>query len=299
MTEIPAEAVRVDGQPRTRSQNERVLDGAPGRLGRLPAKSDTRALMFRRFVKIPAALPVATNFWTRRSAFPLRSFGNTQYGDCTRAKQAVAHMRMERLETRRTPEITDDEVIRVYLDMSNRLYGGGDNGAFETDALSEWRNPDLTFRDTKGRPLTISAFLRLNPFDQDELKAALVAAGPKGFPFCINLPVAFSSMIGKGIDWDIPPRVEGWQPVGPWLPGSWGGHSMWGFDYDSVGIWFDHTWDTPPQRITWAAAAIYIDEAHSVIDDLDSWRKQRLLPSKTIKAIAGAVNEVSSLKIDA
>jgi len=60
------------------------------KLGRLPAKSDIRALMFAKFAAPPRILPKRTNFWPRRAAFPLRSFGNTQYGDCTRAKQAVA-----------------------------------------------------------------------------------------------------------------------------------------------------------------------------------------------------------------
>jgi hypothetical protein len=296
MTTIPANAQRIDGTPRFQT-NERTSDDAPGRLGRLPVRSDTRALLFDDFITAPATLPKATNFWRRRSGFPLRTFGNDKYGDCTRAKQAVAHMRIERLETRRTPEITDDEVVRVYVDMSNRLYGGGDNGAFETDALSEWRNPDLTFRDTKGRPLTIDAFLRLNPFNHDQLRAALVVAGPKGFPFCINLPYAFQSILPPA-DWDIP-SDPGFQPIGAWMPGSWGGHSMWAFDYDEVGLWYDHTWALKPQRITWRAAAIYIDEAHSVIDSIDTWRKQRSLPSKTLKAIAGAVNDVSVIKVAA
>jgi hypothetical protein len=79
--------------------------------------------MFSRFAVAPKKLPRATNFWSRRSTFPIRTFGNTEHNDCTRAKQAIASMRMERIETTRTPRITDQEVIRVYQDMSERLYG--------------------------------------------------------------------------------------------------------------------------------------------------------------------------------
>lgn len=265
------------------------------KLGRLPSKSDTRALMFSRFAVEPKRLPARTNFWPRRSPFPLRSFGNLDMGCCTRAKQAVAAMRMERLETRRTPAITDAEVIRVYRSMSDRLYGGGDNGAYETDALSEWRKPDLTFQDSKGRPLTIDAFLRLNAADHIELKSALVVAGPKGFPFCINLPNAFRA-IQPPADWDIP---AGQSLVGEWLPGSWGGHSMWAFDYDEAGLWTDHTWERPPQRITWRAAATYVDEAHSVIDSWNYWKAKKPEAKKALDfaGIRKAVNKVSSRKI--
>jgi hypothetical protein len=264
------------------------------KLGRLPAKSDTRALMFSRFAAPPKKLPARTNFWPRRRAFPLRTFGNTQYGDCTRAKQAVAAMRMERLETRRTPQIDDAEVIRVYVDMSNRLYGGGDNGAYETDALSEWRRPELTFKDTKGRALTIDAFLRLNPFDHEELKSALVAAGAHGVAVCLNLPAAWQNWGQR--DWDTP--ILG-PLIGNYLPGSWGGHSMWARDYDEVGLWLNHTWGMPDQRITWRAAAAYLDEAHSVIDSWNYWKAKKPEAKKLLDlaGIRKAVNAVSSQKI--
>lgn len=264
-------------------------------LGRLPTKSDTRALMFARFAVEPKVLPKRTHFWPRRASFPIRSFGNRQMGCCTRAKQAIAAMRMERLETRRTPEISDEEVIRVYQDMSNRLYGGGDNGAYETDALSEWRRPELTFKDSKGRALTIDAFLRLNPADHTEVKAALATAKAHGIEICLNLPSAFRD-IDPPADWDIP---EGEPLIGDWLPGSWGGHSMHARDYDEVGIWLNHTWDIVDQRITWRAAAAYLDEAHFVIDSFDFWRTKKPEAKRLIDfaGIKKAVNHVSSQKI--
>lgn len=267
------------------------------RLGRLPTRSDTRALLFNRFAMPTVPLPPRTNFWPKRTAFVARTYGNTQYGDCTIAKQAIAMTRLERLEVRRTAQIDDDAVIRVYTDLSNRLYGGGDNGAYETDALNNWRRSDLTFRDTKKRPLTIDAFTRLNPFDHEEIKRAIYTAAGHGIAICINLPSAFSS-INPPADWDIP---EGTQPVGQWLPGSWGGHSMWARDYDEIGLWLVHTWGIPDQRLTWRAAAIYLDEAHLVIDSLDTWRRQAMSEREGLQidfaALKSAVNEVSSQKI--
>lgn len=266
------------------------------RLGRLPAKSTRKALLFSDFFKF-VQLPSSQTYWKRKPPLPLRSFGNRQYGDCTRAKQAVAAMRMERIEQRgKTIEITDEEVIRVYTDMSNRLYGGGDNGAYEDDALNEWRNPDTTFRDVAGNPLTIDAYLKINAANQNELRAALALAGAKGIAICLNLPVAFADILPPAA-WDIP---DGASLVGDWLPGSWGGHSMWANGYTKEGIIVDHTWELPNQILTWDAAAAYLDEAHLVIDSVDIWRKKASPKTKrALNAVVEAVNSVSSLPIAA
>ncbi len=278
--------------------NERVASHTTlPRLGRLPAKASTRALFLNRFSALDATPPAATNFWPRRKAFPLRSFGNLQWGDCTRAKQAIAAMRMERIEQHRTIKIADEEIIKVYQEMSDRLYGGGDNGAYETDALDCWRRPEYTFKDmgtanSPPRYLTIDAYLRLNPFDHDEMKRGLALAGAHGLAVCLNLPLGFA-YIEPPNDWDYP---AGTPLTGQWMPGSWGGHSMWARDYDEVGIWLVHTWDIPDQRITWRAAAAYLDEAHLVIDSFNWWRnaKPKMLDFPGVKE---AVNRVSSVKI--
>lgn len=264
-------------------------------LGRRPTRSDTRALLFSRFAAAPPVLPSRTHFWPRRRPFSIRTFGNTEWNNCTRAKQAIAMLRMERIETRSTATIDDAEPIRVYQSMIHRLYNGEDAGAYETDALSEWRKPDLTFRDTKGRALTIDAYLRLNPFDHTELKSSLVTAGAHGLAVCLNLPWAFAAM-DPPMDWDIPADQP---PVGHWAPGTWGGHSMWAVDYDEVGLWLVHTWGMADQRITWRAASIYLDEAHMVIDSYDYWRTQKpeALLAMDLVNIRREVNRVSSTKI--
>jgi hypothetical protein len=269
----------------------------PKQLGRLPSKADPRALFLNRFSALDVTPPAKTNFWPRRKAFPLRSFGNLTYGDCTRAKQAIAAMRMERIEQYRTIKIDDTEIIRVYREMSDRLYGGGDNGAYETDALDCWRRKEYTFRDmgtanSPPRDLTIDAYLRINPYDHDELRRAMATAGAHGLAVCVNLPWAFSS-IDPPSDWDIPTGSL----IGEWLPGSWGGHSLWARDYDEVGIWLVHTWEIPDQRITWRAAAAYLDEAHLVVDSWNWWKNTKDPRLMDLDALRAAVNRVSSVKI--
>lgn len=264
------------------------------KLGRLPAKSDPRALHFARFAVAPRVIPAATRFWTKRTKFPLRTFGNLEYGSCTRASQALLAMRMERLEVGRTPDVRDEEVVRVYLDMTRRLYGGGDTGAYETDALSEWRKPELTFRDAKGRPLTIDAFTRVNHADQDELRLAIYLAAAKGIKVCLNLPRAWKTAKPPA-RWDLP---AGQQPIGDYLPGSWGGHAMACRDFDEDGLWLVHSWAFEDQLVTWRAAAVYLDEAHVVIDSLNAWRKKpHVRKMLDLDGIRRAVNAVSSRKI--
>jgi hypothetical protein len=274
--------------------NERTMVSAR-RLGRLPAKSTRQALMFSDFFKY-VSLPTSQTYWRTHAAIPLRNYGNLEYGDCTRAKQAVSATRMERLEQKRTINIPDSEVIRVYVEMSNRLYGGGDNGAYEDDALNEWRNPETTFRDVDGHPYTIDAYLRINAFNHDEVRAALALASAKGIAICLNLPAAFSRITPPGV-WDVP---KGQPLTGMWMAGSWGGHSMNANGFTKEGIWIDHTWDMPMQLLTWDAAAAYMDEAHLIIDSLNSWKKQVKDQGAVKFALADvrdAVNAMSAIQI--
>lgn len=266
-------------------------------LGKLPAKNDVRALLFARFVGIDTA-PVVSLPWKGRAAFPARSFGNRDEGCCTRASQAVLAMRMERVEQRRTPKVTDAEVHRVYRAMTERLYGGGDTGGYETDALSEWRRPEYTFRDTAGRALTIDAYTRVNHLDLDEVRVALYVTKARGAKLCLSLPRAFSR-IDPPATWDVP---EGQPLIGPWEPNSWGGHSLTCDGYDRDGVWLVHTWydgGVYRQLLTWRAFAAYCDEFHVVIDSANAWKK-RLRPGVLdVAGIVKAVNKVSSYPVAA
>src|SRR4029078_13050201 len=144
------------------------------------------------------------------------------------------------------------------------------------------RKPDETFRDTTGHPMTIDAFLRINASNQNELRAGIALSGAHGIGICLDLPLAWQD---REI-WDIP---DGQQPIGTWLPGSWGGHSMWSFEFNESGILVDMTWKEAPKQITWRAMGIYCDEAHVVIDSVDAWRKKPGIQKATMDAIGDAV----------
>jgi hypothetical protein len=264
---------------------------AARKLGRLPAKSDPRALMFSRFATAKRHLPKTTNFWRGRHPFPQRTFGNNDYLDCTRAAQASGALRMERLETRQTPHLTDEEVVRVYLEMIQRLYRGREEKAYLMDALDCWRRPEETFCDTAGRPLTIDAYVKVHPSDQLELRAAIEVAAAHGIIVGLDLPAAFAPVVPPA-PWDVP---AGEPMIGAYEPGSWGGHAMWARDYDEDGVWLVHTWGLPDQLLTWRAAAAYMQEAYVVIDSVDAWRRRRR--GLDVEGIRRAVNRISSHKL--
>jgi hypothetical protein len=273
--------------------NEQTAYAAPveGRMiGKAPARASTKSLLFSNYVKkdLVKKLPASSNFWKGKKASPLRSFGNREHGDCTRASQAGFQIDLERREQRRLINITDEEVVRVYYNMTSRLYGGGDTGAYEEDALSDWRKPDLTFRDIKGRPYTIDGFTRINQYNMVEVKTAIWLSGSQGVKICFNLPYSWSTTSY----WDAPTGPA----IGNWLPGSWGGHSMYAKDYTPEGVVLWNSWAEPDLFVTWAGIQTYSDEAHSIIDSFDSWRKRVKSTDFDSKALISDINAVSSFK---
>lgn len=268
-------------------------------LGRMPRKGDERDVLDERVFRMLRAveIPDVLRPYRPKRPFPRRAYNNNIEGNCTRASQVIAQVRIELLEQRRRIEVADAEVTRIYRDMTARLYGGGDTGAYETDALSEWRRPELTFKDSKGRAYTIDAYTRVNVADKDAIRSALVQSAGRILKVCANMPLAWR---GKDV-WEAPLRREDF--VGPWRPGSWGGHSMTisaddrGYVYTGDGVYIQ-TWDDAPRLVTWAAFFAYFDEAHRVVDSVNAW-KRRLGKELNAKALVAAVNEASSYKLEA
>lgn len=273
--------------------NERIIEGR--RTGKGPARSNVKALLYSNYRrKAPAPAPQVYDFWKGRAAFPVYDVGNNEHGNCTKSSQVLLQQRSERLEQRKTIVIDKKEIIENYYRMTQRLYGGGDTGAYETDALDEWRNPELTFRDTRDRPMTIDAYVRINHLSIEEVKNSVILAGSKGIKVCFALPLAWSEW--TNFIWDIP---EGQAPIGNYLPYSWGGHSTCVIaKYDKDGLWVLSTWNSPPYKITWRAFAIYCDEAHLVIDSINAWKKKKAIDKAIdLTAIRNDVNARSSIQI--
>lgn len=270
-----------------------------GCLGRIAPRSDRRTVNFAAVSEgVAIKVPKTTNYWKNKAPLSLEAWGNDKYGCCTIAKQANMFRRFERLEQRRTIVIPEESVLNTYFKMTEELYGGGDTGAYEEDALSRSRREETAIRDSKGRPLMIDAFVRVDAWNHDKVKEAMFLAKGHGLAICIDLPAAFQNQ--NGDTWDVPKDSTGKPipPTGKWTPGSWGGHSMWAIDYGPQGFLLEQTWRRKPTWLSYAAAAYYMDECHIVIDSVDAWRKR--LGKKLaviVENVKDAVNAVSSMRI--
>ena len=264
------------------------------RLGKSFARSSKKMLLFSNYVKPTLVVPEKYDFWSRRRPIPYHDWGNNTFGCCTIASQGELAEYMERLEERRTITIPKQNIIDTYFAMLKRVYNTTeDAGAYENDALDNWRNSDYTFRDAKGRPLTIDAYTKINHANIAEVKQALFLSGSKGIKCCFALPIAWSRRTDNV--WDIP---EGQQPTGEYTPYSWGGHSMTAIaKYDKDWLYLLSSWNMPMGKISWRAFAIYCDEAYSVVDSVNAWKKRLTNREMNLKALVSDVNCVSETKI--
>lgn len=263
------------------------------RIGKAPSKSHPLMLSAANYLGKAIVIPEVFNYWSKRKKLPSDiDYGNDNNGDCTFASQAVMALKMELQERRRLISIDTDEILRVYYNLTKRLYGGGDTGAYELDALSNWRNADLTFRDTKRNPLTIDAYTKVNHSIISEVKKAIFLSAAKGVKVCFNMPIAWANTL----TWDIPEKQL---PIGKYLPGSWGGHSMASAEgYDKDWCYLNHTWTgCGVGKISWKAFAIYCDESYMVIDSVNSWKKKLSKTDFKASALISDVNNVSDIKI--
>lgn len=276
------------------------------RLGKRPRLGDHRTLRLAQFLSLDK-IPATFNMWRGRAPFRPRTYGNDREGCCTKASQAHAASRFERLETGATIAISDEEVHRVYREGCVRHYGDDrDLGMYEIDALSDFRDADTTFRDSRGHAITIDAFTAINPQHADEVRAAIATSGKWGIKLCLNLPAAWSGIEPPRV-WDAPTAALRGGPE--WAPGSWGGHSMFADAYDRVGVRLVHTWyeggddrnawPLDEQWLTWAGLAAYCDEAYWLLQSIDAWRQKPAAEQGAIDVagIRKAVNKVSSCKI--
>lgn len=238
-------------------------------LGKKEVKHDFRNLRAARY--LASEFPAWYDWQRKRRPVPARTYGNTQYGDCTLASQANCVARFERMEQRRTIILPDQLVIGNYLNMT----GGADEGWYELDAIKRWRS--IGFAPRNDRVYTIDAFTQVNTLNVDEVKAALWQF--KVIKICFQLPWAWSRVDAPGYG---SPETEGVWDVGDgpdFEPNSWGGHSMSADGYDAEGLWVIHSWYEGPrparQKITWAAVQKYADEAYSIVDAFDAWRGPR------------------------
>lgn len=250
--------VHTQGVPQVSPQADNIHLHDEFKLGKQDHESDHRTIMFSDFVASDIQVPVSWNFDSRRAKFPLHMWGNDDYGDCVLAAQANGTVRNERVETGRTPKITDEDVVARYKAMTGCQSPGDahDNGLVMLEALRNWR----AGWSVGNKTYQIAAFGQVNHSDAASLRRCCYLFN--GLQLGFNLPMNAQQGTHNGL-WDSVPGAGS-------QPGSWGGHAVYckRFDADSIYVL---TWGREV-RVTNSFINNYCDEAWSVIDNLDPWR---------------------------
>jgi hypothetical protein len=228
------------------------------KLGRLPAKFDSRTLKFERYVTTALPTPPAHLNWTspkgNKMSWPMMV--NNAIGDCTIA--AAGHMveLWTRDETGVATIIPDAQIVSAYSAISgyDPVTGANDDGCALLDVMNYWQSTGIG-----GHKIT--GYMSVTPTNQIAIEQAMWLFG--AVDLGINLPITAQNQTGAGLKWAVPPGGA----VGDGAPGSWGGHSIPIVSYDQTGL-LVVTWGAL-QFVTWPFLFTYCDEAYACLSQQD------------------------------
>jgi hypothetical protein len=223
-----------------------LADGRSVKLGKRPAKHDSRTLQLANYTAKVAPAPPKHDDWEKKvHRWPMMM--NDTVGDCTCA--CAGHM-IEQWTTYSKTQLTptDRQVIAVYSAITgyDPATGSNDDGAAILDVLNYWRNKGVAGHK-------IMAFATLDPSSRTEVEDSVFLFG--NCYLGVQLPVSAQTQTV----WAVPPGGT----AGPGAPGSWGGHAIPVVAYDQRGLTVV-TWGAL-QRMTWGFLYAYCDEAYAVL----------------------------------
>jgi hypothetical protein len=225
------------------------------KLGKGPAKRDKRNFKFAALLKAAPVLPPSYDFDTKHPGIPTPMFANDTLGCCVISGRAHQTLRFEDIEQGSVVMITDRDVKTEYLKET----GGVDSGLVVLDSLSVWRHKGWKVGKRKYR---IQAYAEVDRGNRTQVRQAIYA--DVGMGIGVNLPTCAKAEIQTGQPWA---RTTG---VGS-APGSWGGHYVYVCGYTPAGP-VCITWGKK-QQMTWRWFDKYCDEAYTIFDAKNSFRK--------------------------
>jgi hypothetical protein len=256
-----------------------MIDPTKMKLGKKEYVHSDKTLLLAPFIA-DVSYPKEFNFDHNRASFSNNVWGNDAWGDCVKAGQTNHLLRLERVETRQTPKITDDDVVAEYKAESQREFGHApqspgdlyDDGLVVLYNLKNWRR--VGWKLANGHTYTIDAFGLLRTGDVEQAKQASYLL--HGTQHGLSLPRTAMDQVKDRV----------WDDTGSTLPdaepGSWGGHLVYSKRYDEKGIYVK-TWG---MEILMTPAFIkrYCDEQWAVIDNLDTWRPTQAIDVSALEA---------------
>ena len=240
-----------------------------GKLGKLPAKIDTRTIPFR---KITRAMPPPPDIWDNDVMYPGFSdtymYGNDQWGCCAISARAHQTLRFELKEQGKEILITTNEVLSEYWYEQGSLpttikkfcietlkwESRPDNGLVLLDSLNCWRKQGWK---TNKQLYSIYAFSAVDWKDKIDVKNCiyLLDGGIAGF----LVPRSSETQFNKG---------EIWSKVTD-DGGIMGGHAIYVVGYNEWGP-VCMTWGKK-QQMTWEFWNTYVDEFYGIVDNRNNW----------------------------
>lgn len=219
-----------------------------GKLGKLPAKRDSRMLKLGSYLtttRLPV-IPGGVDWGSDRDEWGM--LANDRLGDCT----CAAALHLLQIWTHNccgeAVNVTDADAIDAYSGACGYVPGdpSTDNGGYLLDVLRYWQKTGIAGRK-------ILAYVSVDPTHHAMVRAAEFLFG--GLYCGFDLPL---SAQGQDV-WD-------WEgSTGDGKPGSWGGHAVNQIVYGRSGQ-ACITWGGE-QRMTWSFWDVYCDEAYAVVSE--------------------------------
>lgn len=238
------------------------------RLGKNEYRYDPRTLRLTSEYLAPSdwMVPIEYDLDAKRAKLPLGLWGNDEYGDCVLVGKANHLVRLERLDTRRTPKVTTPMVVDYYKKLTGCVTAGdaNDSGLIVLDSLHDWRDGWELAAYKNQKTFPIDAYGELDKIDRQQLRAACYLLG--GIQFGLSLPVTAAHQINQGQQWE---DIGTDEPAAQ--PGSWGGHLVYAKRYDAGGF-YCITWGRE-HYMTNRFIERYADEVWAVVDKIESHRK--------------------------
>lgn len=237
-------------------------------MGALPKKQDDRNLMMVDLVDTSESPPPEYNLEALYK-LPFTPYHSQDLGSCTISSQAEYIRHVERqVQFGRDIFIPGDIIDARYM----RLSGGVDSGLYELDALKDLRAVGFVFGNINYK---IDAFVEVAVKDRVAVEFAI--ANFSGVKMCFEVSSTFyHSPPDSVVDDDDSPSI--------------GGHSMYIMGYEDRGIWVVHTWNRPPQLLTWKYVQNRGSESYSLIDAKDISIASIVDMAQLKQAVTDAVN---------
>jgi hypothetical protein len=222
-----------------------MADHSKMKLGRKAIKTDSRTLVFGRYLTPAIPPPPPTADWTKG----VTAWGmmlNDTLGDCTIA--GVGHaVQVWTANTASMVTVPDPTILSYYEHWDGYVPSNPntDSGGIELDVLNDWQKQGFAGN-------TLLAFADPKPANLVEVRQSIALFG--GVYIGLNLPLTAQSQDV----WDVVPRGGAKAK-----PGSWGGHCVFVPKYDQHGFTCI-TWGQL-KTMTVAFWNKYCDEAHALL----------------------------------